>query len=75
MKTSLVTNALLKIEEDDFTVEDAHYDDQDVAETTEIDSNDHGYDSDKENDHDADDGWSAPGNLKSKMTASYERVQ
>ena len=60
--------------EDDFTVEDTHYDDQeeDVAETAETDDNDHGYDSDKENDNDEDDdddGWITPGNLKSKKAA------
>lgn len=60
--------------EDDFTVEDTYYDDQeeDVAETAETDSNDHGYDSDKENDNDEDDdddGWITPGNLKSKKAA------
>ena len=58
--------------EDDFTVEDTHYDDQDIAETAETDSNDHGYDSDKENDNDEeddDDGWITPGNLKSKKAA------
>jgi len=61
--------------EDDFTVEDTHYDDQveDIADTAETDSNDHGYDSDKENDNndddDDDDGWITPGNLKSKKAA------
>jgi len=59
--------------EDDFTVEDTYYDDQeeDVAETADTDSNDHGYDSDKENDNeeDDDDGWITPGNLKSKKAA------
>ena len=62
---------------DDFTVEDTHYDDQveDIADTAETDSNDHGYDSDKENnnddedDDDDDDGWITPGNLKSKKAA------
>jgi len=65
--------------EDDFTVEDTHYEDQDdqedqedhdedVAEA-ETESNDHGYDSDKENDNDDDDGWITPGNLKSKKAA------
>merc|ERR1719180_692857 len=47
--------------EDDFTVEDTHYDDQeeDVAETAET----------NDNDEDDDDGWITPGNLKSKKAA------
>jgi len=54
----------------DFTVEDAAYDeDEEDGEETES-NDDHGYDSDKENEEideeDDDDGWITPGNLKSK---------
>jgi len=55
----------------DFTVEDAAYDeDEDDGEETES-NDDHGYDSDKENEEideevDDDDGWITPGNLKVK---------